>query len=1239
MRRIRLCAVLLFLVLAMTAEAAHEVRFVSEIKAENPFYVAAGPDGLVYVTGRKGSSYLPGGDGFIYVYDREGKNILTIGGQDSTGGSYLKKPAGIAFYEGDLYVCDTSQDKIIIFSKDGKYRDSFGESGSAVKQFRNPEGIFVYQGIIYVADTDNDRIQVFGSNGVFLRSIGNTGDQEATLKNPIAVAVDSRAMIYAVDGASRQVKIYKQDGSFAGKLTGPVKPRALAMTDDGLLVTDAENYNITKYNTAGDKLYSFGTMGQGKVQFQELYGIAADGQGKVYAVDRSRGAVQIISNGKGAESDLPIRISPPTSVRWESDLPVKAGKLAWDRLTRRIFAVDDEQEALLVISKGVVEKTIGAAGVAPVAVAVDPKGFPWVIDRKESRILKLDSDGRVLISVGASGRREGYFSRPADVLIGTDGRIFVADRNNHRVQVFSSEGVFLNAFTKAADERPLEHPVALSQDANGNLYVLCEEQKKVVSLTSDGKALREIGSDSAQGYNFDVPVGLAVDGSELMVLDAGTRSIKVFTLTGAFLREIGARGNAKGDFQKPAALAVLDHARFVVSDPAAARIQTFSVRYTPSAPDGLAVKPDMRAVDVTWNPSQESFIETYRVFRRQEGEPLFREVGATGKNHFRDNTVLPDKKYFYRVSARSDSGRENMSAESTPAVPMKYTPPSPVELKAASQEWSVNLSWNMTRTDHIDHYRIYRDRDGDPLLGQPKTNTFTEGGLESDVSYTYQVSAVSIDGLESDPVAVTIRTLVAVKPPLEIDILQMSDIFSNTYKIYETEGIGKVRLTNNTQDPIPALKLAFHIKEYMDFPTEAEVKNLLPGESREIIFKAVFNNKILEVTEDTPVQTELTAAYYVNQKLRRYSKSHTVKLYEKHRMMWTQKDRIAIFVTSKDPVVLEFTRAVVTQYGDIASALVYAGAIYDYMGQMGMTYIKHPNNPYQIVEGKTSFVDYVQYPRDTLKRNSGVCTDLVVLYAAALEGLGIRTMILGTPDHLFMMFAVGEASDLGETTMNNMFAIHEGTIWAPVELTLVGSSFMKAWEKGSKTYYEWKKKGLEMTDLASAWTRYKPTTLPHSDWRVPVAPRAEVDKRYNDEMNKLAMIWLKHTSNRYYLALAHDPKDANAYLQLGIIYGEAGDLPKAQSYFEKAESLMADNAEIKNNIGNLLYLKGRYDEARKAYEKASRLDPSDPYILVNLSLCYLKLNKKEMAAQVFKKAVEKDAEIAKKHRTLAVELM
>jgi len=47
---------------------------------------------------------------------------------------------------------------------------------------------------------------------------------------------------------------------------------------------------------------------------------------------------------------------------------------------------------------------------------------------------------------------------------------------------------------------------------------------------------------------------------------------------------------------------------------------------------------------------------------------------------------------------------------------------------------------------------------------------------------------------------------------------------------------------------------------------------------------------------------------------------------------------------------------------------------------------------------------------------------------------------------MFMMFSTGIAADDDGYTMDDMYVIHDGKLWIPVETTVVGSSFVKAWE-------------------------------------------------------------------------------------------------------------------------------------------------------------------------------------------------
>ncbi|MEN8142397.1 MAG: tetratricopeptide repeat protein, partial [Thermodesulfobacteriota bacterium] len=520
-----------------------------------------------------------------------------------------------------------------------------------------------------------------------------------------------------------------------------------------------------------------------------------------------------------------------------------------------------------------------------------------------------------------------------------------------------------------------------------------------------------------------------------------------------------------------------------------------------------------------------------------------------------------------------------------------------------------------------------------------KESNFIDSGLSSDTGYTYMVSAVSSDGEVSDHAVIETATRMATKPPLEIDVVKMEEVFSNTYKKYETDGVGSIKVTNNTGTIIEKITISFTIKDFMDFPSEMKIESLPPGESQVLLIKAVFNNNILSVTEDTAVQTALEASFYENEQVRKFSRNYPVNIYEKHRMMWDARDRFATFITPKDPVLLEFVRSVVSQYQDIETGMQRAAAVFGGLGVLGVTYIQDPSNPYQITSGRTDFVDYIQYPQETLQRKSGDCDDLVALYSSALESLGMRTKIVEVPGHMLMMFSTGIAAGSEADTMDGLFVIHEGFLWVAVETTMVGSSFVKAWEKGSSAYYEWQDKGLTVLDIRRAWSDYKPASLPSASWRPSYVSRAAIDEKFAKEFSALKKIGLRLESRTYRDRFVADPNDVDAVLQIGIIYGKSGETEDAIKAFDKVLELDPDHVATLNNIGNIHFMEERYGEACRAYERAVAIDGEDALLWVNLARCNIQLQKKEIARDAFTRAKELDGSVVQQFRLLAMELM
>tara|TARA_B100001971_G_C18127946_1_gene503144 strand:+ start:42 stop:1016 length:975 start_codon:yes stop_codon:yes gene_type:complete len=84
----------------------------------------------------------------------------------------------------------------------------------------------------------------------------------------------------------------------------------------------------------------------------------------------------------------------------------------------------------------------------PTQVAIDQRnGDLFVSDGyQNARVHKYSPDGRHLLSWGESGTDEGHFSLPHNVTTDKDGWVYVADRENQRIQVFDSNGKFEEQF-------------------------------------------------------------------------------------------------------------------------------------------------------------------------------------------------------------------------------------------------------------------------------------------------------------------------------------------------------------------------------------------------------------------------------------------------------------------------------------------------------------------------------------------------------------------------------------------------------------------------------------------------------------------------------------------------------------------------------------------------------------------------------------------------------------------------
>ncbi|XGW15542.1 hypothetical protein V3C99_001199 [Haemonchus contortus] len=237
----------------------------------------------------------------VCVFDREGKFLRQFGGYGS-GRGQLDSAAGIATFKSKLIVSDRYNHRVCIFDSDGTYLNSFGGHGQSNGKFNNPWGVAVDElGTIYVADKDNHRVQMFDKNGLFVGKFGTNGHGPGQLHNPLFIAVNNaNHQVYVSDSSNHRICVFDVQGMFLfsfgteGFHGGQFKfPRGVAVdSQSNILVADSGNNRIQVFSSDGEFICTFGTWGGGAGQLKGVEALCVF-DGGIVASDRENHRIQI----------------------------------------------------------------------------------------------------------------------------------------------------------------------------------------------------------------------------------------------------------------------------------------------------------------------------------------------------------------------------------------------------------------------------------------------------------------------------------------------------------------------------------------------------------------------------------------------------------------------------------------------------------------------------------------------------------------------------------------------------------------------------------------------------------------------------------------------------------------------------------------------------------------------------------------------------------------------------------
>jgi sugar lactone lactonase YvrE len=253
---------------------------------------------------------------------------------------------------------------------------------------RSPEGVACDdRGSLVVADTGNARLLTFTWKDGALD--GGAQVRLAQLSYPVRVQIDSKGFVLVLDRRARRIVRVDARGGFAGWVepqgaSSPVIPTAFKLD-------------------AADNLYVL------DVQAHRVLVVAPDGR---------------------VARELPL----PRGARGITDVAADSGGTIYviDAVTATVFAADSSATAFRPLSKSLKDMIS-----FPTYVAADNRGKLYVVDQHGNAVVRLGVDGAFQGRELAMGWSDGTVYYPAQVCINSEGDVFVADRDNNRVQIFA----------------------------------------------------------------------------------------------------------------------------------------------------------------------------------------------------------------------------------------------------------------------------------------------------------------------------------------------------------------------------------------------------------------------------------------------------------------------------------------------------------------------------------------------------------------------------------------------------------------------------------------------------------------------------------------------------------------------------------------------------------------------------------------------------------------------------------
>ncbi|MBI4346098.1 MAG: tetratricopeptide repeat protein [Elusimicrobia bacterium] len=1096
----------------------------------------------------------------------------------------VARPVAVAASASRLYLLDEKKGQLHILAADGKFIRVVGKAGDAKDAFSSPKALAIDpDGTVFVADTGNSRIQVLDAEGNFLYAFGMKGSDPGRLRGPEGVAAGGFGRVYVSDTGNHRVQVFTREGIFLygfgekGTLSGQLRDPSRLFVDSGdfVYVLDSGNSRVQKFDPAAKAVKEFAL---------EASDFALDAYGFMYGLEPKPAKVREIApdgyvpGAFGSKGSGIGQFKNPTAIAAGPDgliYVLDAGNARLQRIElankAKVEVVGASTASKLLVSGPVKQFALRAS-----AISAQPDRF-YAYLPEPGEFVALDRDGGELLRFGRKSGKDASVTE-GSLGLGASAKhgLFVSDTKGDKVQRFTSSGTFVSNFAGSTGffdskkkEGRVRGPRGVAVTEKGTAYVADTGNRRVDAFTPDGAFLFSFGPQVGP-YELQEPVGVAWDNAGFAyVLDRKLGKVVKCEPSGGFVLAWGEPGTGPGQLEDPVAIAFDGMSYVYVLDAGQKRVAVFHRDDGRWVTNFFAEGADDRGLE----------------------EP--NGLGVWG-----ERLLVSDQKKGKVLAF-------NLRPLAAP----------PAVVSTAAVEGIVELKWTPSKDPWVARYKVWRTTiPGGPWdeVGEVDKPPFKDSKVQVYQSYLYKLAAQARTGdlgPSSQPISVFVPGAFN-RAPIELASVEIGNMLPANYKWYLKNAVGKAVVVNNVNVPFQNVKLGFKLKDFMDFATEKVIEKLEPQGKVEVPLMATLNNKILDITEETPIQAEITVTYFEGGKPHNVSIAKPLRIYARNAMIWDNPDRVNAFITTNDPIVKDFQTKVrgeapppSTQAASIHPKVLEALRLWTAAGEAGIKFQAAANNPFETVSEDPTFpVDYTQFPRDTIRTKAGECDDVATLFASLFSGANITTALLDYPGHIALMFDTGESDANAAGLPESDLVQYDGRWWVPLEPTLIGADFADSHRHAITAYREMEKSGrARVIDPAKAVEQFQPVTMPAPDWTPGVPEAAALAKKVESAAKGYAERRYDRLKAVYEEKLKADAADVDALNQLGLLEVDLGRFDAAHARFTKALDSDAADAAALNNLGSVAFTKSDWAAAKDYFQKAAAQDPSDPGIWLNLA--------------------------------------